>query len=40
MQDASENSTQDFEFAKDQQEKTATQYLGEANATAAMVGTV
>jgi hypothetical protein len=40
MQDASENSTQDFEFAKDQQEKTATQYLGEANATAAMVGTM
>jgi hypothetical protein len=38
MEDSSASSTQDFDFAKDKQEKTATQYIGEANATSAMVG--
>lgn len=38
MEDSSSSSTQDFDFAKDQKEKTATQYIGEANATSAMVG--
>ena len=38
MEDSSASSTQDFDFAKDQKEKTATQYIGEANATSAMVG--
>lgn len=37
MEDSSASSTQDFEFNKDQVEKTATQYVGEANATSAMV---
>ena len=40
MEDSSSSSTQDFNFAKDSQEKTATQYLGEANATSAMVGSM
>lgn len=40
MEDSSASSTQDFDFAKDQKEKTATQYLGEANATSAMVGSM
>lgn len=40
MEDSSANSTQDFQFAKDQKEKTATQYIGEANATSAMVGSM
>lgn len=40
MEDSSSSSTQDFNFAKDNVEKTATQYTGEANATSAMVGSM
>ncbi len=40
MEDSSSSSTQDFNFARDNVEKTATQYTGEASATAAMVGSM
>lgn len=37
MEDNSSSMTQDFDFAKDKQEKTATQYMGEASASQALV---